>query len=72
MEKRLFEVVQAHLQGKEVASVPSAGRGYGMPKRRERKDGDSRGERGEGRGERSGGRGGRRGGGRSRTAAASH
>ncbi|MFN7591476.1 MAG: DEAD/DEAH box helicase [Planctomycetota bacterium] len=72
MEKRLFEVVQAHLQGKEVASVPSAGRGYGMPKRRERKDGEGRGERGEGRGERSGGRGGRRGGGRGRTAAASH
>ena len=72
MEKRLFEVVQAHLQGKEVASVPSAGRGYGMPKRRERKDGESRGERGEGRGERSGGRGGRRGGGRGRAAAASH
>jgi ATP-dependent RNA helicase RhlE len=71
MEKRLFEVVQAHLQGKEVASVPSAGRGYGMPKRRERKDGESRGERGESRGERSGGRGGRRGGGRGRATAAS-
>jgi ATP-dependent RNA helicase RhlE len=35
MEKRLFLVVQAHLQGKEVSSVPSAGRGYGMPVRRE-------------------------------------
>ena len=35
MEKRLFLVVQAHLQGKDVSSVPSAGRGYGMPVRRE-------------------------------------
>ena len=63
MEKRLFVVVQAHLQGREVASVPSAGRGYGMPKRRERKDGESRPEKGRG-GKRGVGRG------RGRTAAA--
>jgi ATP-dependent RNA helicase RhlE len=59
MEKRLFAVVQAHLQGKDVSSVPSAGRGYGMPKRREGGRGERR-ERGE-RSERSGGRGGDRG-----------
>ena len=36
MEKRLFAVVQAHLQGREITDVPKApGRGYGMPKRRE-------------------------------------
>ncbi len=40
MEKRLYAVVQAHLQGKEVRSVPAAGRGYGMPKRRERGEGE--------------------------------
>ncbi len=61
-EQRLFAVVQAHLQGRDVASVPSAGRGYGMPKRR---DGARSGGGGGG-----GGRGGRRsgggGGGRSR------
>jgi ATP-dependent RNA helicase RhlE len=35
-EQRLFAVVQAHLQGKDVSSLPQApGRGYGMPKRRE-------------------------------------
>ena len=65
MEKRLFAVVQAHLQGREVASVPSAGRGYGMPKRRERKDGEGRAEKG-----RSGKRGAGRG--RGRAAAATH
>ena len=59
MEKRLFAFVQAHLQGREVHSAPAAGRGYGMPKKRE--GGPSRGR----------GRGGR---GRSpgRSAAASH
>jgi ATP-dependent RNA helicase RhlE len=35
-EKRLFAVVQAHLQGKELPDAPKApGRGYGMPKGRE-------------------------------------
>lgn len=65
MEKRLFVVVQAHLQGREVASVPSAGRGYGMPKRRERKDGEGRAEKGRG-GKRGVGRG------RGRAAATAH
>jgi hypothetical protein len=59
--------VQAHLQGREVSSVPQAGRGYGMPKRRE--GGRERGERGE-RGERAGRSGGGRGRGRGRQAAA--
>jgi hypothetical protein len=47
MEGKLFAVVQAHLQGREVSSVPQAGRGYGMPKRREggRPRGGERGER---------------------------
>jgi ATP-dependent RNA helicase RhlE len=72
MEKRLFLVVQAHLQGREVKSVPSAGRGYGMPKRREDR-GDrgerDRGDRGErGRGKRRSSGGGDRGRGRSRHA----
>ncbi len=49
MEKRLFAVVQGHLQGREVASVPSAGRGYGMPKRREGGGGGGRGKRRDGR-----------------------
>ena len=55
MEKRLFAVVQAHLQGRDVSSVPSAGRGYGLPKKREG-GGGGRGGRGGGRS--SGGRGG--------------
>jgi ATP-dependent RNA helicase RhlE len=62
MEGKLFAVVQAHLQGREVSSVPQAGRGYGMPKRRE--GGRERG------GERSGRSGGGRGRGRGRHAAA--
>lgn len=60
MERRLFAVVQAHLQGREVASVPAAGRGYGMPKRSAgggRKPRQARGSSGDRRG------GGRRGGG---------
>ncbi|MBL9078530.1 MAG: DEAD/DEAH box helicase [Planctomycetes bacterium] len=57
-EKRLFAVVQAHLQGREVKDAPKApGRGYGMPKRREGGGG--------------GGAAGRRRGGRSRGVAAS-
>jgi ATP-dependent RNA helicase RhlE len=61
MEKRLYEVVAAHLQGKELPEAPrTPGRGYGMPKRREGgREGGSR--------EREGGRGGRRGGGRGRS-----
>jgi ATP-dependent RNA helicase RhlE len=59
MEKRLFVVVQAHLQGKEVHSVRVAGRGYGMPKKRDgaRSHGSrSHGERSHGdRGKRHGG-----------------
>ncbi len=48
MEKRLFEVVQAHLQGREVPSAPRLpGRGYGMPKRREGGGGRRRGRGGE-------------------------
>jgi ATP-dependent RNA helicase RhlE len=36
MEKRLFAVVQAHLQGREIPhEAAPPGRGYGMPKRRE-------------------------------------
>jgi len=39
-EKKLYEVVKAHLSGKEVSSAPSApGRGYGMPKGRAGKTG---------------------------------
>ncbi len=35
MERRLYEVVAAHLQGKELPAAPPApGRGYGMPKGR--------------------------------------
>ncbi|MBL8726041.1 MAG: DEAD/DEAH box helicase [Planctomycetes bacterium] len=35
-ERRLHEVVAAHLQGREVPAAPKLpGRGYGMPKRRE-------------------------------------
>ncbi|MBX3464962.1 MAG: DEAD/DEAH box helicase [Planctomycetes bacterium] len=50
-EQRLFAVVQAHLQGKEVPAAPRVpGRGYGMPKRgdaggRRRGRGRSGGER---------------------------
>jgi len=63
MEKRLFSVVQAHLQGREVTDAPKApGRGYGMPKRRE--GGGGRGKRG-----RSSGGGGGRGRGRAHAAA---
>jgi ATP-dependent RNA helicase RhlE len=66
MEKRLFAVVQGHLQGKEVKSVPSAGRGYGMPKRREG------GGSGGGRGRSSGGGGRSRGHGREGGGAGRH
>lgn len=45
-EKRLFAVVQAHLQGREVKDAPKApGRGYGMPKRREGGGGGGGGKR---------------------------
>ena len=69
MEKRLYEVVKAHMSGKEVTNAPKApGRGYGMPKRRE--GGGGRGRSGGREGGRSGGGGGGRGrGGRGRTTA---
>jgi len=61
MERRLYEVVAAHLQGKEVPHVSRIpGRGYGMPKGRPGGRGGGRGGRG----------GGGRGGGRGRAAAA--
>ncbi len=64
MEKKLHALVVAHLQGKEVTGPKVAGRGYGMPKRRE--GGREGGAGGRKRG-RSGGGGGR---GRGRGAAA--
>ncbi len=65
-EKRLYEVVKAHLSGKEVSDQPSApGRGYGMPKGRA---GGGRSGGGRSGGGRSGG--GRSGGGRRATAGA--
>jgi ATP-dependent RNA helicase RhlE len=57
MEKKLFAVVQAHLQGHDVSSARAPGRGYGMPKRREggKPGGRSGGRRGGGRGRRTAG-----------------
>ena len=52
-EKRLYEVVKAHLAGKEVRNAPAApGRGYGMPKGRERSGRSSGGKNGRRRGRR--------------------
>jgi ATP-dependent RNA helicase RhlE len=73
MEKRLYSVVAAHLQGHELPEAPKApGRGYGMPKRREggrssRDGGGGSGGGRDGRRGRSGGGGGR---GRGRAGAA--
>ncbi|MEZ6036613.1 MAG: DEAD/DEAH box helicase [Planctomycetota bacterium] len=68
MEKRLYEVVKAHLAGKELPSAPAGpGRGYGMPKRRE--GGGGRGRSGGREGGRSGGGGARGRSGRGRTTA---
>jgi ATP-dependent RNA helicase RhlE len=52
MERRLYEVVAAHLQGRELPPAPKMpGRGYGMPKRREGAgEGRGRGRSGGGRG----------------------
>ena len=69
MEKRLYDVVQAHLNGREVTNAPRApGRGYGMPKRREGGGGGGGGRGGARGGKR--GRGGPRGGGGRGVAAA--